>query len=499
MPNSASERAKTEKIASLFPNKHTSHPYLHRWCTFSVTTGATNKEDAIPIAKGYRGSWLLSPDEQHETKMECSYPEVLGDPQMDADESFSEKSLAAADSLALSPGNEIYLEHSLPSDVVAYEKKRKKRLTLVICTALVAIVSIVFSVLLTKSQKAGAPKREITTGAGDIAQSVEEPEVPLPVIYYVLESKVNNPEALLDISTPEGKAFHRLVEETSSVDISTATRTTSNDVDVERYALLVLYYGADGGAWTSTIGWSTPDAACNSFYGVTCRNSIVTGIDLGKNVAVRKNRISVSPRDSCWPITHQFLFCRLTQCFYILHIANTDRNNLHGKIPEDFCLMSDLRNLRLSGNELELPSCFSRLSNLEELDLRGNSIAGELPSDLYSLSSLSCLELAENDFAGSIDVLFPEISAFASEESSSFIFPNLKTLNLANNNLSGEVPENLLRRMPNLDTLSLDGNPDLTGSLNEVCKGDIINQINANCSSIECKCCTSGTDCDISL
>jgi len=388
--------------------------------------------------------------------MECSYPDDLGDPQMDADESFSDKSLAAADSLALSPGNQIYVEHSLPSDVVAYEKKKKKRLILVICTALIGIVAIVFAVLLTKSQKAGAPKREITTDAGDIAQSVEEPEQPLPVMYYLLESKVNNPEALLDISTPAGKAFHRLVEESSSVDISAATRTTSIDVDVERYALLVLYYGADGGAWTSTTGWSTPDAACNSFYGVTCRNSIVTGIDL-------------------------------------------DRNNLHGKIPEDFCLMSALRNLRLSGNELELPSCFSRLSNLQELDLRGNGLAGELPSDLYSLSSLSSLELAENDFAGSIDVLFPEISAFASEQSTSSIFSNLKTLNLANNNLTGEVPENLLRRMPNLDTLSLDGNPDLTGSLNEVCKGDFINQINANCSSIECKCCTSGTDCDISL
>ena len=155
--------------------------------------------------------------------------------------------------------------------------------------------------------------------------------------------------------------------------------------------------------------------------------------------------------------------------------------------------MNDLKILRLSGNEVKLPSCFSRLSNLEELDFRGNDYAGGLPSDLYSMPSLTHLELSDNEFSGSIDALFPEST---SDES---IFPNLTTLKLANNNLSGEIPESTLRRMSSLDSIDLHGNPELSGSLNEMCKGDGISQIDADCDKVSCKCCRSGNKCPSSL
>ena len=156
--------------------------------------------------------------------------------------------------------------------------------------------------------------------------------------------------------------------------------------------------------------------------------------------------------------------------------------------------MKGLKNLKLSGNQMELPSCFSKLSNLEELDFRENSFAGELPFQLYSIPSLISLNLSDNEFVGSIDLLFPELST-----SGEPIFPSLTTLNLANNDLSGEVPENMLRRMSTLNTLVLHGNPKLAGSLNEICKGDGIANIDADCSMVSCKCCTIGTNCPSSL
>mmetsp|Transcript_9210 Transcript_9210/g.19965 ORF Transcript_9210/g.19965 Transcript_9210/m.19965 type:complete len:157 (-) Transcript_9210:218-688(-) len=156
--------------------------------------------------------------------------------------------------------------------------------------------------------------------------------------------------------------------------------------------------------------------------------------------------------------------------------------------------MKGLKNLGLSGNQIELPSCFSKLSNLEELDLKGNGFSGELPFQLHSIPSLLSLNLSDNEFVGSIDSLFPELST-----SGEPIFPSLTTLNLANNDLSGEVPENMLRRMSSLNTLVLHGNPKLTGSLNEICKGGGIANMDADCNMVSCKCCTSGNYCPSSL
>ncbi|OEU15539.1 L domain-like protein [Fragilariopsis cylindrus CCMP1102] len=394
--------------------------------------------------------------------------------------SFPEPSLAAADSLALSLKEEVYVEHILPSeDEIAKEEEkkyiRKKRIARICCISScigLLIGIIVLAVMLTKHKKIKEDDFErgivVNDGSGigsiesietnvetnvDEATSVEASKdgdnifiaESLPELYYLLESKVYNATALLDLDTPEGKAYNFLLEEEEIKKNSLVLRSI-NDIDLERYALLVFYFGSDGSAWTNTAGWSNPSEACENWYGVTCQDSLVTGIDL-------------------------------------------DRNNLYGEISEDFCLMNNLKKIRLSDNEVKLPSCFSKLSNLEELDYRGNNYDGELPNDLHSMSSLTYLQLSDNVFTGSLDALFP---ADASDQP---IFPNLITLNLANNDLSGQIPESRLRRMPNLKQLILHGNPDLSGSLNEMCKGDVISQIDVDCDKISCKCCQSGNNC----
>mmetsp|Transcript_16842 Transcript_16842/g.38612 ORF Transcript_16842/g.38612 Transcript_16842/m.38612 type:complete len:412 (-) Transcript_16842:192-1427(-) len=392
---------------------------------------------------------------------------------------FPEKSLAAADSLALCTENEIYVEHVLPSDeyvatnlsyAVANKEKivRRKWIPIVstILLVLIGIIVVVLSVVLTRGKNSsksfdrGSTSQSIdgirgSLQTGEMTNREDNTDVivleadPLPEIYFLLESKVNNPEALLDINTPEGKAFNVLVEE-SKREKRLPRSIDNDDYDLERYALLVLYFGADGGAWTNTAGWSSLSGACDNWHGVTCLDSFVTGIDL-------------------------------------------DGNNLHGKVPEDFCLIRRLKTLRLGGNKVELPSCVSNLSALEELDFKGNSFAGRVPVNLYSMGSIMFLDLSDNEFSGSMDSLFPELST-----SYETVFPKLSTLNLSNNKFSGEIPQNMLRRMTNLDSLVLSGNPTLTGSLNEICKGDSISKIDADCK-VACKCCTSGNKCPSSV
>jgi len=155
--------------------------------------------------------------------------------------------------------------------------------------------------------------------------------------------------------------------------------------------------------------------------------------------------------------------------------------------------MNGLKLLGLVGNTVELPSCLSKLSELIELDYRGNDYRGGLPRDLHAMPSLKYLRLSDNEFVGSIDALFPEAKGKNS------IFPTLETLDLANNNLSGEIPESALRRLPSLDNLYLHGNPQLSGSLSEMCKGDDMSRIDADCDMVSCKCCTSGENCPSSL
>lgn len=363
-----------------------------------------------------------------------------------AENTFTEASLAAADSLALPPDE----ESALPSE---WEEKRRKKRHIVVsvlssCTFLLVGI-IVLSIVLTKTDvgRNGESIDNLKESIKDDNILSSDPDR-LHDIYFVLESKVHNPAALLDMGTPEGKAYSTLVEERKAK-TAVALRST-DDFVIQRYALLVLHFGTDGGAWTNTAGWVTQSEACEDWHGVLCENSLVTGIDL-------------------------------------------DGNNLDGKIPEDFCLMNRLKFLRLSGNKVKPPSCFSRLSELQELDFRSNDYAGELPIGLYAIISLTSLELSDNEFVGSIDVLFPEV------KSSGPIFPNLLTLNLANNNLSGEIPESSLRRLRSLDKLILNGNPQLSGSLNEMCKGDDISEIDADCDNVSCKCCTKGKNCPSSM
>ena len=189
------------------------------------------------------------------------------------------------------------------------------------------------------------------------------------------------------------------------------------------------------------------------------------------------------------PISSQSSIILTLSLFKHLQRTKIDGNNLSGKISEDFCLVNGLEFLRLNGNSVELPACLPKLSKLQELDYRNNNFSGLLPSGFSAIPSLKSLLLSDNDFAGSIDALFS--NAFGSE----VFFPKLKTLNLANNDLSGEIPESILRRLPSLDVLLMHGNPQISGSLDEMCKGDKLSEIDVDCNQVSCRCCTLGQNC----
>ncbi|XP_060171145.1 putative leucine-rich repeat receptor-like serine/threonine-protein kinase At2g24130 [Lycium barbarum] len=148
------------------------------------------------------------------------------------------------------------------------------------------------------------------------------------------------------------------------------------------------------------------------------------------------------------------MFCNCSASLQYMDLSN---NSLSGKIPMDnYCVLSRLKFLLLWSNQLvgEVPQALSNSSKLEWLDLESNSLSGELPSNIVSkMPKLQFLYLSYNNFVSQSDNtdLMP---FFASLVNSS----NLQELELAGNNLGGELPPIIGNISKNLAQIHLDDN-----------------------------------------
>jgi hypothetical protein len=108
--------------------------------------------------------------------------------------------------------------------------------------------------------------------------------------YNIIGSKVDDPELLLDLDTPQGKAF-QLVYEQYQQDSQGRALVKLPDEDeyriLQRYVLMVLFYGTGGdGLWIFNKGWRDfEDNECDWTGVESCdHDKAVTNITLGKTV-----------------------------------------------------------------------------------------------------------------------------------------------------------------------------------------------------------------------
>ncbi|XP_075666489.1 cuscuta receptor 1-like [Castanea sativa] len=121
--------------------------------------------------------------------------------------------------------------------------------------------------------------------------------------------------------------------------------------------------------------------------------------------------------------------------FEDLEILDLRNNQLNGsETVQDLASLRSLEVLNLAGNYFNgsLPKYLCGSKKLEELDLSGNHFGGILPSSLYNLTSLQLLDLSGNEFTGNISSLMAGLTSLKYIDLSSNHFDRFSFDSLAN-------------------------------------------------------------------
>jgi Leucine-rich repeat (LRR) protein len=148
------------------------------------------------------------------------------------------------------------------------------------------------------------------------------------------------------------------------------------------------------------------------------------------------------------------IFCNGSFSLQYIDLSN---NSFSGQIPlNNECVLTELRFLLLWSNKLvgRVPRALSNSTHLEWLDLESNMLSGELPSEIVGeMPRLQILALSNNNFVshdGNTN-LEPFFSSLANSS-------NLQELEVAGNNLGGELPYIIGDLSTNLVQLHLEEN-----------------------------------------
>ncbi|KAF3432885.1 hypothetical protein FNV43_RR23987 [Rhamnella rubrinervis] len=162
------------------------------------------------------------------------------------------------------------------------------------------------------------------------------------------------------------------------------------------------------------LNWTKDSSVCKNWTGVTCNK------DQSRVVNLRLPGLGF----------HGLIPPNTLSRLSALEILSLRSNSISGPFPSDFSELVNLTSLYLQFNKFSgpLPSDFSVWKKLSVIDLSNNGFNGTIPSSISNLTHLTALNLANNLFSGNV----PDLN-----------ISSLQELNLANNYLTGSVPQSL--------------------------------------------------------
>ena len=281
----------------------------------------------------------------------------------------------------------------------------------------------------------------------------------------------------LDTTSPQSRALAWLQQDKITLTYGRSMRTV-----LERYVLAVLYYSTMGPSWSlDSFNFLHSSDVCDWNDGIFDVTNYTSLLDLRwigtKGVYCANDGESIdvlSLRENNLHGSIPWELVLLTNLAYInvqlnalsgsiptrvnelksLEFFVADQSRLTGTLPEIFSPLMQI--ISLSSNEFTGPipdSWGATMPDLTEIILVGNMLTGSLPASIGRLSNLGNLIVNQNQLTGTLQSDLGELSS-------------LWQLSLSGNMLTGTLPSSI-GRLSNLALLFVDAN-QLTGTLPSV-------------------------------
>ena len=235
-------------------------------------------------------------------------------------------------------------------------------------------------------------------------------------------------------------------------------------------AALRDFYGALGGdGWLDSHHWNSTRDPCSGselWYGITCSDASSSGATHVVGIALESNQLDGTLPASLADLPR-------------LRALDLGSNQVAGTTPDAICALRELETLELRSNSMSgtIPSCLANCTELSVIDYTYNSapgLSGTVPVSLCALRGLGYFGL---QYTTGLTGLVPD--CFGVDQ------PNLYTLALEGNQLTGPIPSSICNASSLVYLLLYENH--LTGPIPR-CLGDLSQlqwlQVRARCSPL---------------
>jgi len=262
----------------------------------------------------------------------------------------------------------VQLSEDPPLDKVLHARI-KLAAAVIFSMVLAAIVGFVVLLLLLRRRDEGKPQSTV------IPRTTAPSSAPLDPLFMEIEDVISPTEEDLllfaDPTSPQSMTLQWLRDDPITSMPDRSTRTV-----LERYVLAVLYFSASGHKWLGEYEYLTDADVCD-WHGESADSSG----SIPDGVSCQSSNGTVNT-------------------------INLVNNNLHGTIPWEIVLLSDLSYLAVSRNFLdgEIPSRIAEMTRLSYLDLSSNFLMEvlpqALPTSLLNLQLMTIISQVLSQLAG---------------------------------------------------------------------------------------------------